>query len=256
MALTFEIGDPERPRGHALVYFRDHLDPETFYAIYVTIFPLPVNIAKYVPPFLASSLGPASNAEISSFPMPPVPEEVESYERIAKLAEARDDDLIYGGTHSPKDVPSAMQAVGAIAQEYSEMWTAFDGSLTTAALAEAEEPADAGLSVNEVMYSFLGEKDRLGELSKLVVKFRYALEGEDREMRDETDSELRTLARYLPEEYRMEKLIDAAMDSSDRGTRLAKLYLDRCYGLFDSDSDRVESLEREIRAIEAIEPAD
>jgi hypothetical protein len=248
MALEFEIGNPQKPRGHALVYFRDSMDSEKLYATYVVVFPLPVNIAKYVPPFLANSLGSASVAEISSFPMPPVPEDVESYERILQLAEARGDDLIYGGVHSPRDVAGGMQAVGEIAHEYSEIWSKFDESQRVPAL---EEPAEEGLSVSEVMYSLLGEKDRLNELSKLVVKFRYAVEGRDREMREEVSNELHILARFLPERYHVGKLIDAAEDSSSRGTRLAQLYLERCYGLSDEDAAKVEGLEREIRAMES-----
>ena len=213
----------------------------------MVVFPLPVDIAKYIPPFLASSLGGASAAEISSFPMPPVPEDVESYGRLVELAEARGDDLIYGGLHSPQDVAGGMQTVGEIAHEYSEVWSKFDDSRKAPAL---EEPAEEGLSVSEVMYSLLGEKDRLNELSKLVVKFRYAVEGRDREMREEVANELRTLARFLPEAYHVGKLIDAAEDSSSRGTRLAQLYLERCYGISDEDAAKVEDLEREIRAME------
>ena len=247
MALDFEIGNSEKPRGHALVYFRDSMDSEKLYATYVVVFPLPVNIAKYVPPFLASSLGAASAAEISSFPMPPVPEDVDGYERLIQLAEARGDDLIYGGLHSPQDVAGGMQAVGEIAHEYSEIWSKFDDSQKVPVL---EEPEEEGLGVNEVMYSLLGEKDRLNELSKLVVKFRYAVEGRDSEMREEVGNELRTLARFLPERYHVGKLIDAAEDSSSRGTRLAQLYLERCYGLSDDDALKVEDLEREIQAME------
>ncbi len=247
MALDFEIGDSQKPRGHALVYFRDRMDSGKLYATYVVVFPLPVNIAKYVPPFLATSLGAASAAEISSFPMPPVPEDVESYERLLQLAEARGDDLIYGGLHSPQDVAGGMQTVGEIAHEYSEAWSKFDDSQKAPVL---EESAEEGLGVSEVMYSLLGEKDRLNELSKLVVKFRYAVEGRDLEMREEVGNELRTLARFLPERYRVGKLIDAAEDSSSRGTRLAQLYLERCYGLSDDDAVKVEGLEREIQAME------
>ena len=101
------------------------------------------------------------------------------------------------------------------------------------------------------MYSLLGEKDRLTELSQLVVKFRYAVEGQDQEMRNEIGNELRTLARFMPENYLVVKLINAAMDSSSRGTRLAQLYVDRCYGLSDNDCSKVEHLEREIRILEA-----
>ena len=250
MALEFDIGDAQNPKGHALVYFRDSADWEKVYATYVVVFPLPVNIAKYVPPFLASSLGSAAASEISSFPMPPVPEDVENYERLLQLAESRGDDLIFGGFHSETDVPGGMQKVGEIASEYSALWSKFD---ETQAPALVEEPSEEGLGVNEVMYSLLGEKDRLNELSKLVVKFRYAVEGRDRELREEVNNELKTLARFLPEGYLVSKLIDAAQDSSSRGTRLAQLYLERCYGLSNQDAAKVEDLEREIRAIEDID---
>ena len=250
MDFTFDIGDPERPKGHALVYFRDNFDSEKLYATYIVVFPVPVNVAKYVPPFLASSLGGASLGEMSSFSMPPIPEEVESYTRLTDLAQARGDDLIYGGSHSAKDVPTAMQTVGEIVQGYEKMWAEFDCAHTTSAI---EETSEEGLGVSEVMYSLLGERDRLGELSKLVVKFRYAVEGQDRELKEEADNELRTLARFIPEKYRIEKLIDAAMDSSTKGTRLAQLYLERCYGISDEDGDKVEHLEQEIRAIETPE---
>ncbi len=250
MDFTFDIGDPERPKGHALVYFRDNFDSEKLYATYIVVFPVPVNVAKYVPPFLASSLGGASLGEMSSFSMPPIPEEVESYTRLTDLAQARGDDLIYGGSHSAKDVPTAMQTVGEIVQRYEKMWAEFDCAHTTSAI---EETSEEGLGVSEVMYSLLGERDRLGELSKLVVKFRYAVEGQDRELKEEADNELRTLARFIPEKYRIEKLIDAAMDSSTKGTRLAQLYLERCYGISDEDGDKVEHLEQEIRAIETPE---
>ena len=250
MDITFDIGDPERPKGHALVYFRGNLDSEKLYATYIVVFPVPVNVAKYVPPFLASSLGGASLGDMSSFSMPPIPEEVESYSRLTDLAHARGDDLIYGGSHSATDVPTAMQAVGDIVQEYEKMWAEFDGAQTATVI---EKPSEEGLGVSEVMYSLLGEKDRLSELSKLVVKFRYAVEGQDRELKEEVDNELRTLARFLPEKYCAEKLIDAAMDSSTKGTRLAQLYLERCYGLSNEDGDKVEHLEQEIRAIEIAE---
>ena len=250
MDLNFEIGDSSNPRGHALVYFRGNLDSEKVYATYVVVFPLPVNISKYVPPFLASSLGSTSMADLSSFPMPPIPEEVESYLRLTQLSESRNDDLIYGGIHSETDIPAAMQMINDIAQAYTELWTEYDSDQSPH---NTIDPNDEGLGVNEVMYSLLGEKDRLNELSKLVVKFRYALEGGDQELRKEVDGELRTLARFLPLDYQMPKLIDAAQDSSTRGTRLAQLYLERCYGLSDDDGDKVDNLDKEIKLLEALE---
>ena len=247
MDLIFDLGNPKEPKGHALVYFRDRLDSEKVYATYLVVFPLSVNISKYVPPFLASSLGSVSLSNISSFPMPPVPEEVESHSRLMRLAESRDDDLIYGGTMSGPDVVSAMHAIGEIAQRYTDMWTEYDRDQVLA-IAEASEE---GIGVNEVMYSLLSEKDRLNELSKLLAKFRFAMEGMDQQLQKETEGEMKTLGRYLPEHFRINRLIEVAGDASEKGTRLTQLYMDRCYGLSEEKGDEVVDLEQEITALEA-----
>ena len=247
MDLIFDLGNSKKPKGHALVYFRDHLDSEKVYATYLVVFPLPVNIAKYIPPFLASSLGSASLSDISSFPMPPVPEEVESHSRLMRLAQSRDDDLIYGGTMSGSDVASSMHAIGEIAQRYTDMWTEFDQSQVPAITEASEE----GIGVSEVMYSLLSEKDRLNELSKLLAKFRFSVEGMDRQLQKETEDEIKTLGRYLPEHFRIDRLIEVAKDASEKGTRLAQLYMSRCYVLSEGKGDEVEHLEQEITALEA-----
>ena len=252
MTLTFELGDSARPRGHAFVYFTDTSDATRVYATYLTVFPLSVDLAKYVPPFLASSLGGMSSTEISSFPMPPAPEEVEGgLTRLTRLAESRDDDLIFGGNVSPQDVPEGMEMVGEIARQYTEMWAEFDKGL--AAVAVEDEPED-GVAVNELMYSLLGAKDRLHELSKLMVKFRFAVEGSDGELREQVADEMRVLAKFLPEEYLVGKIIEAARDASDRGARLAQLYLERCYGLSDNDGELVANIDSQIREVETAQP--
>jgi len=247
MELIFDHGYSEQPRGHALVYFRDSFYSEKIYAAYVVVFPLPVNMSKYVPPFLASSLGTESLQNISSFPMPPVPEEVENYSILTQLAQMRDDDLIYGGTISSSDVASAMLQVNEITQSYTEMCTVYITSMDT-----PQVESDQGeMSFNEVMFSLLSEKDRLNELSKLVVKFRFAMESNDQAMQKEIGDQMKTLSRYLPENYKVDKLIEVGMDASAKGTRLAQLYLDRCYRLSEGNKDKVKHLDQEIEPLEA-----
>ena len=247
MELIFDHGFSKEPRGHALVYFRDSFYPDKIYATYVVVFPLPVNMAKYVPPFLASSLGAGSLEDISSFPMPPVPEEVENYSILTQLAQIRDDDLIYGGTVSSSDVASTMLNINEIAQCYTEMWTEYRASKGSPYV----ESDQGEIGVNEVMFSLLSGKDRLTELSKLVVKFRFAMEGNDHEMQKEITDEIKTLSRYLPENYKIDKLIEVGMDASAKGTRLAQLYLDRCYSLSEGNKDKLEHLDQEIEPLEA-----
>ncbi len=241
MDLVFDIGNNHSPKGHALIYFRDANNNSKIYATYVVVFPLPLNFAKYVPPFLASSLAGASATEISCFSMPPVPEEVETYEQLVSLAKMRSDDLIDGGKHLPSDAGQAMQTVGELSQAYTDLWTEHTGSLTPPNNSESE-----GLSVNEVMYSFYNESDRLSELSKLIVRLRFNIENEDIHGQQETEKEIKTLARYLPEECEVNKLLQVAHDSSSKGTRLLKLYLDRCFGIFEKDSSKIAQLDREI----------
>jgi len=248
MQLTFDIGDSSAPKGHALVYFRGAVHPGKVFATYLVVFPLKINIAKYVPPFLASSLGGAAMGEISSFPMPPAPEEVESYDWLVRLAKARSDDLIFGGNLGNFDVAVAIQTVGEIAQEYTDMWDQHNKAQNAAVVTPAIEK---GTAFNEVMFGLLSERDKLGELSRLLVRLRFAVESRDKLMEGDVEEEMRLLGRYLPEEYKIERIAYWAKDSSDKGARLAQLYVDRCYGLSDKDQARIGKSEQDILSLES-----
>ena len=56
MALEFAYGDASSPRGHALVYFDDS-GHQTYYASYIVLLPVTVDVSKYVPPFLMNQVG-------------------------------------------------------------------------------------------------------------------------------------------------------------------------------------------------------
>lgn len=246
MDFTFERGDAQKPKGHALVYFRGSLDQSKVYATYVVVLPVTVDFAKYVPPFLVSHLGNAPIKEFNTFSLPPVPEEVESYGRLRELTEMREDDLIYGGTMSPNDLPGIMQAVNDVMQRYAQLWSERAAASSASGLLTGAPT----LRVNEVMFSLLSERDRLEELSKLISKLRFAAEGPDHQMKAEAEEEIRMLARYLPEEYRVENLLRVAADTSRKGSRLAQLYLDRCYRLSEGDQAQARRLEQEIEALQ------
>ena len=62
MDISFERGDPQRPKGHALAYFRTRSEPDKVYATYIIVLPVSVDFAKYVPPFLTSHLGSTPSA--------------------------------------------------------------------------------------------------------------------------------------------------------------------------------------------------
>ena len=54
--LTFRAGDPERPRGHALVFFRDGDATDEVWATYLVVAPIKMDLGKYIPAAFASQL--------------------------------------------------------------------------------------------------------------------------------------------------------------------------------------------------------
>ena len=247
MDISFERGDPQRPKGHALAYFRTRSEPDKVYATYIIVLPVSVDFAKYVPPFLTSHLGSSPLGDLSAFSLPPVPEEVGSYQELQHLAEMRDDDLLYAGTMYTFDLPEMMQAVSDVVRDYSSAWSNF----AKPAIA-ADRDAEEGLSgVNEVLYSMMSELDKLAELSKLIGKLRFAVEGNDHQSGTETEEEIKLLGRFLQEHFYIPSLLQAVMDSSASGAQLAQLYLDRCYKLSNGDNAGARDLEERIEILKS-----
>ena len=257
MDITFERGDPEHPKGHALLYFRVNTEPDKVYATYVVTLPVKADLAKYVPPFLASHLGNLPLSDFSAFAMPPVPEPVDSYEELERMSRLRDDDLVYGTSMFSFDLPRMMEAVTEAVEVYSRMYANQQGGPgaleTEPAQLEAPElepvNQDRSYDVNEVLFSLMSERDKLGELSKLLGKLRFAVEGDDSQNADEAVEEIKTLAKYLPEEFEVPALLVVARDTSQKGSRLAQLYLDRCFRLSDGDVGSARDLEEQIRSL-------
>ena len=54
--LTFRAGDADRPRGHALVFFRDADAADQVWATYLVVAPIKMDLGKYIPAAFASQL--------------------------------------------------------------------------------------------------------------------------------------------------------------------------------------------------------
>ena len=249
MALTYDRGDPGAPKGHALLYFRASDSGSTCHATYIVCLPIAVDLAKYMPPFLAPHMSEISAQEMSAFAFPPVPEEVESLQRLQALAQARDDDLLFGGTVDPSQVPSLLAVVNELVQEYGR---GYQGHIqATAATLDVEAPEQvSGLGVNEVLYELMAPRDRLAELARLVGKLRFAAEGSAGGQVEEAEQEISLLAPHLPNGYRLDALVRAAKIPTQSGGELAGLYLDRCYKLADEDYLRLKGIEERIQVLE------
>ena len=99
----------------------------------------------------------------------------------------------------------------------------------------------------------MSESDKLAELASLMGKLRFAVEGRDAGTIDEVSEEITTLARHLPEGFKLLTLLTVAKDTSQKGSRLAQLYLDRCFRLSAGDFSRAQSLDAEIQSLESQE---
>lgn len=251
MSLTFERGNPQEPRGHALVYFR--AGSERVLALYIIVLPVSMDISKYIPPLLAPQFGGVSPQEMSAVALPPVPEDVGSYEELVKLAEMREDDLILGGTVlSSAEPTSLMEVANSTVQEYAQLWADYlERTLMPGAQQAIEE--EGGVGVSEVLFSLMGERDKLAEMSKLVSRLRFAVEGHDSAATKDAEEEIQILSRYLPDNYLIAQLLDVALRPQPMGGDLAQLYLERCYRLSDGDEEGVRKLEERIKVMESSE---
>jgi hypothetical protein len=251
MILSYERGDANRAKGHALLFFRSWSDPSTVFATYLIVPPIAVEISKYIPPMFANQFQQLGGGGISVFPYPPIPEKVEGQDFLARLAEARDDDMISGGTADTSSPERLLQAASEAAQQYFESYTSQIKSLATEPEPKPEplpgesEPVD----VDELVYGLMGDRDRLAELSKLSGQLRYAIGGEDTQLANDTVADMKRLAKYLAEKYHAQEAIEAARRPGNQGDHLTQLYLDRAYRIADEDYEAVRELEARIQEL-------
>lgn len=251
MLLNFDRGDARRPRGHALLYFRNWSDPSAIFATYLIVPPIAVEISKYIPPMFASQfqgLGAASG--ITVFPYPPIPEKVESQDLLARLAQARDDDLISGGSVDTGSPERLLQAAAEAGQQYFESFSTYMDSVPAEPEIEVLPETSVSVDVSELMYGLMSERERLAELTKLSGQLRYAVGGGDEQLVETTEADIKKVASYLPEKYRAGDIARAARRPGTDGDRLTQLYVERAYKLADEDYEAVSRLEAQIKQAE------
>ena len=249
--LRFELGDAQAPRGHALLYARVS-GGDRIVATYCVVLPIQFSIGKYLPPMFTGQLPlDAFNEGVSpvnAMPIPPMFEDAPSLDALRQLAEKRGDDLCDMGTLVLSDDTNRLQFAAEGSAEYGELYGDYQSRWPEVAVAQDATPLD-DLDVDDVLASVLPERDRLGEIAKLISQARYALESGDRRALDKVTTDMQRLARPLPEKYHASQLIESALRPDALGPKLAGLYLQRAYKILDEDYMSIPPIDAEIRAL-------
>jgi len=256
MTIRFLRGDPQAPKGHAIFIARSTADSRKVLATYCVVPPTPLSLAKYLPSFLASQLSQEDLQDATNVPVMPIPpmlEEGSTLEQLEILAERRADDMVDLGPINPRDEGARMQLVAQGCQEYGQFYVSYASTFAKPGAIESpvreSVPLD-DLDTEELLLQTMNDRQRLAELGKLVGVARYAIEGHDTTLLQETRNRMTHIARLMPEKYRSSELIAAATDTGERGSRLAQLYLERGYKLLDEEYADIPGIERTIRELQ------
>jgi hypothetical protein len=239
MQLIFERGERDAPVGHALIYFKG--EDGSILATYVAVPPIKFDLTPFLPAFFKDALqGMDIGDGMVGTPIPPIPETMPSLDYLHALAERRQDDLVFaGGTYSADPMRLATEAAEA-AREYGELY----GSSSVPQSEGAPVPlVDADLA----RFSEMTEGEQLNELTRLTGRMRDAVNfgGSDADIA----RQMERLAAILPAKYRADRLVEAAQTPGERSQKLAELYLERSYKLFNEDYLDLERLDREIDSL-------
>lgn len=252
MDITFERGSEESPKGHAFVYFRSSLDAGEVWASYIVMLPITVDVSKYAPPFLMSLIPDGSMQDMSAFAFPPAPEQMDSFEQIQRLAEMRDDDVLFAGSFNTSDLPSMMMAAGEAVDRYTELYNAVAESSGVIDAVPGQGTLDEGsVGINEVMYGLMSDSDKLAELTTLVGKLRFAVDSNENALIKEAEADIAALSRHFAFDHKTDRIIEGIKQGSEDARRLTMLYVQRCYCIVQEDYLMLGNVEEQIAAIES-----
>lgn len=238
MNLIFERGDRDLPSGHALIYFR--AEDGAILATYVSVPPIPFNLGKFVPAFLAGAMeGLDLGSNMVTTPLPPSPEEVAGIEYLRALADRRSDDLIFAGGANRSDIMWLMSEAAEAARQYGELYEQSSLPDSAGPAAEPARPND--------QFAGLSEQEKLNQLTTLTGRLRDSLGTGEPDQEIERD--MQTLGAGLPAKYHVGDLVVAAAIRGERGQKLAQLYLERCFKLYHEEYLDLERIDREIDEI-------
>ena len=237
MNLIFDAGEHEAPTGHALAYFRDRADPERYLVTYLVILPVAIDPSRYVPQALA---GRASRelTTVNATALPPIPEPVDNLEQLRAIAQHRGDDVLDGGTIDTDEVERLIYMVHEMTQAYERLYRTAADQWATESVAEPD--------TETVQLLLMSELDRLEELARLTGQLRYAVEGQDTRLAQETTTAVERIVGLLPESYNLRDYTALVQAPGEHSRRLAALLLDRSFKLCNEEYEALAALDAQI----------
>ena len=252
MDLAFERGDPLAPKGHALLYFRETDGVGKLYSTYIIVLPIPLDFVKYMPPLLADQLPNVNSRELRVFALPPMPEEAGGQAQLEALAEARGDDLVFGGDFAVGQVQDMLLQVQHLAEEYEHRYQAHIGDAAAAPEPVGAPEALGGLNVNEVLFELMSDRDRPRRARQADGPAALRRRGQRRAGGCGTRRTRSACSRATCRTgTTWTRCCGRPRTPRAAGGDLAQLYLERCYKLADEDYPSLAEIEERIRGLEA-----
>src|SRR5260370_18814319 len=189
-------------------------------------------------------------------PIPPMLEEGSSLGNLEMLADRRDDDLCDIGSINPKDEGERVQLVAEGCQWSGQLYLSytltFEQIPSTTQMDQIDQPNTPldDVDTEELLIQTMTDRERLTELGKQVGVARYALEGHDTNLQQETKLKMLRIAGHLADKYRGFDLTNAALDPGERAASLAELYLEQGFKLLDEEYADIPRIERAIRELQ------
>ncbi len=273
MDLRFIRGNSAAPRGHAIIIVRSDGQARSAMATYCIVLPIQFSIGRYIPPILASQFPLEGLRDMgagpSVMPVPPMMEDVDDADSLIALAELRDDDVVEIGGLGADVEQQRMELAARASAEYHEMYERYakankpvprssSAPPSSTSAQDVPPPVIEGRPANP-LDSLLAEptpgseQEQLSQVATLIGTLRYAQEGHDTRLVEETLRSLRRATAPLAEKYHADDLIAAAQQPGERNHRLTELYLQRAFRLVAEDYAAIPPLEQQIRDLSAHE---
>ena len=163
--------------------------------------------------------------------------------------------LIDCGSVDPMDIQRLLTLMTEVANEYGQLYENRPPTEGASPPPPSDDSPVSGVDVDELFMSLMSDSEKVNRIAKMTGTVRYAVEGKDEVLLNETVQEMERVGRHLAFRYRVADLIAAASDPKPENGKLAELLLERCYKLAAEEYDALKALDAQIEALKK-EPSD